>query len=102
MTSVTLEGTKVTLFNGGSTISAYADAEGNVLFESFVMEESGSILLVDSAYEYLPMVLDPAMDTSLGSIYEYGGTTMLIINAAGTYTLKYNLSTGVVLLLTAA
>ena len=48
------------------------------------------------------MVLNPEMDTSLGSIYEYDGTTMLIINAAGTYTLKYNLSTGVVLLLTAA
>ena len=44
------------------------------------------------------MVLDPEMDTTLASLYEYEGTTMLIINGAGTYNLYYNLTTNVVLL----
>ena len=98
MTSVTLEGAKVVLFNNGSMTNAYSDADGNVVFERFVLEESGSIILMDGAYQYLPMVLDPAMDMSLGSLYTSGDITMLIINGAGTYSLKYNLSTGVVLL----
>ena len=98
MTSVTLEGAKVVLFNNGSMTNAYSDADGNVVFERFVLEKSGSIILMDAAYEYLPMILDPAMDTSLGSLYEYDDTTMLIINGAGTYNLYYNLTTNVVLL----
>ena len=53
---------------------------------------------MDAAYENLPMVLDPEMDTTLASLYEYEGTTMLIINGAGTYNLYYNLTTNVVLL----
>jgi hypothetical protein len=44
------------------------------------------------------MILDPAMDTSLGSLYESDDITMLIINGAGTYNLYYNLTTNVVLL----
>ena len=98
MTSVTLEGAKVVLFNNGSMTNAYSDADGNVVFERFVLEESGSIILNDAAYENLPMVLDPEMDTTLASLYEYEGTTMLIINGAGTYNLYYNLTTNVVLL----
>ena len=98
MTSVTLEGAKVVLFNNGSMTNAYSDADGNVVFERFVLEESGSIILMDAAYENLPMVLDPEMDTTLASLYEYEGTTMLIINGAGTYNLYYNLTTNVVLL----
>ncbi|MBQ7391009.1 MAG: hypothetical protein IJW02_07910 [Clostridia bacterium] len=98
MTSVTLEGAKVVLFNNGSMTNAYSDADGNVVFERFVLEKSGSIILMDAAYEYLPIVLDPEMDTTLASLYEYEGTTMLIINGAGTYNLYYNLTTNVVLL----
>ena len=98
MTSVTLEGAKVVLFNNGSMTNAYSDADGNVVFERFVLEESGSIILMDGAYENLPMVLDTEMDTTLASLYEYEGTTMLIINGAGTYNLYYNLTTNVVLL----
>ena len=98
MTSVTLEGAKVVLFNNGSMTNAYSDADGNVVFERFVLEESGPIILNDAAYENLPMVLDPEMDTTLASLYEYEGTTMLIINGAGTYNLYYNLTTNVVLL----
>jgi len=98
MTSVTLEGAKVVLFNNGSMTNAYSDADGNVVFERFVLEDRGSIILNDAAYENLPMVLDPEMDTTLASLYEYEGTTMLIINGAGTYNLYYNLTTNVVLL----
>ena len=73
-------------------------ADGNVTFESFVLETSSSIILMDGGYNYLPMVLDPTMDTSLASLYESGDITMLIINGAGTYNLYYNLTTNVVLL----
>ena len=98
MTDVTFEGAKVTLFNGGSMTVATSDKDGKVVFEGFELTESGPILLIDGAYENLPMILDPAMDATLATLYEYEGTTMLIINSAGTYNLYYDLTTNIVLL----
>ena len=98
MTDISLAGAKVYMYLNGTTTTLTADESGIITYEGLIIESSSSILLTDSAFEYLPMILDPAMDTSLGSLYESGDMTMLIINGAGTYSLKYDLSTGVVLL----
>ena len=86
------------MYLSGTNTTLTANESGIVTYEGLVIESSSSILLTDSAFEYLPMILDPAMDTSLGSLYESGDITMLIINGAGTYNLYYNLTTNVVLL----
>lgn len=98
MTDVSLAGAKVYLFYSGNNTNTTADENGKVFFENIVFTDRGTVMLCDSAFEYLPMILDPAMDTSLGSLYEYDDMTMLIINGAGTYNLYYNLTTNVVLL----
>ena len=98
MTDVSLAGAKVYMYLSGTNTTLTANESGIVTYEGLVIESSSSILLTDSAFEYLPMILDPAMDTSLGSLYEYDDTTMLIINGAGTYNLYYNLTTNIVLL----
>ena len=98
MTDISLAGAKVYMYLDGTTTTLTANESGIVTYEGLVIESSSSILLTDSAFEYLPMILDPAMDTSLGSLYESDDVTMLIINDAGTYNLYYNLTTNVVLL----
>lgn len=98
MTDVSLAGSKVYMYLSGTNTTLTANESGIVTYEGLVIESSSSILLTDSAFEYLPMILDPAMDTSLGSLYESDDMTMLIINGAGTYNLYYNLTTNVVLL----
>ena len=98
MTDISLAGAKVYMYLSGTTTTLTANESGIVTYEGLVIESSSSILLTDSAFEYLPMILDPAMDTSLGSLYESDDVTMLIINGAGTYNLYYNLTTTVVLL----
>ena len=98
MTDVSLAGAKVYMYLSGTNTTLTANESGIVTYEGLVIESSSSILLTDSAFEYLPMILDPAMDTSLGSLYESDDMTMLIINGAGTYNLYYNLTTNVVLL----
>ncbi len=98
MTDISLAGAKVYMYLSGTTTTLTANESGIVSYEGLVIESSSSILLTGSAFEYLPMILDPAMDTSLGSLYESDDVTMLIINGAGTYNLYYNLTTNVVLL----
>jgi hypothetical protein len=98
MTDVSLAGAKVYMYLSGTTTTLTANESGIVTYKGLVIESSSSILLTDSAFEYLPVILDPTMDTSLGSLYTSGDITMLIINGAGTYNLYYNLTTNVVLL----
>ena len=97
MSSVSLAGSKVYLFYSSTNINASADENGVVTFENIVFTDRGTIMLTDSAFEYLAMTLDPAMDTAIGSVVDYGGIPTLIINSAGTYNICYDLKTGVIL-----
>ena len=97
MSSVSLAGSKVYLFYSSTNINASADENGVVTFENIVFTDRETIRLTDSAIEYLAMTLDPAMDTAIGSVVDYGGMPTLIINSAGTYNIRYDLKTGVIL-----
>ena len=98
LTSISIAGSKVYLYYSGTNTNATADENGKVTFENIVFTAKGTIMLTDSAFEYLSMTLDPAMDSSVASVTEYDGTPVLIVNAAGTYNIHYDLTTGVILL----
>ncbi|MBR2646630.1 MAG: hypothetical protein IKD47_03640 [Clostridia bacterium] len=98
MASTSLVGAKVYLYYSGNNTNATADENGKVTFENIVFTERGTIMLTDSAFEYLSMTLDSTMDSTLASVAEYGGIPTLIVNSAGTYNVHYDLATGVILL----
>ena len=98
VSGITTVGAKVYMFFGDGYVILNADENGVVKNEGFVLTESGAISLCNSAFDYLPMILEPSMDNSLGELYTYEDMTMLIVSSAGTYNLYYNLNTGIVLL----
>ena len=98
ISGITTAGAKVYMFYDGGYVTINADENGVIKNEGFVLKESGAIYLCNSSFDYLPMTLEPSMDTSLGELYTYEDMTMLIVKSAGTYNLSYNLNTGIVLL----
>lgn len=97
MASTSLTGAKVYMFYSGSNTNATSDENGKIVFENITFTDRGTIILADSAFEYLPMALDSTMDETLASVTEYDGIPTLIINSAGTYNIYYDLNTGVIL-----
>ena len=98
MASTSLAGAKVYLYYSGNNTNATADENGKVTFENIVFTERGTIMLTDSAFEYLSMTLDPGVDSTLASVTDYGGIPTLIVNSVGTYKIHYDLATGIILL----
>ena len=80
----------------GEFISLDKDSDGMVSYENFTAEFNTSItFLSGDGLSYYPIILDSETDSSLFRIYEANGISVVYFMKAGTYTLAYNVETGV-------
>ena len=80
----------------GEFIYLDKDSNGMIYYENFIAEFNTSITFMSGdGLSYYPIILDSEMDSSLLRMYESNGISIVYFTKAGTYSLAYNVETGV-------
>ena len=83
----------------GEFIYLDKDSNGMIYYENFIAESNTSITFMSGdGLSYYPIILDSEMDNSLLRTYESNGISIVYFTKAGTYSLAYNVETGLLLI----
>ena len=84
------------MYLDGEFIPLMINEDNTVTYEGLVVDQYTNIAFVSNDYlKYYPITLDGSVDSSIASITESNGMSIVFFNKAGTYDLIYNVETGV-------
>lgn len=84
------------MYLDGEFIPLMINEDNTVTYNDLVVDQNTNISFVSNDYvKYYPITLDGSVDSSIASIIESGGMSIVFFNKAGTYDLIYNVETGV-------
>ena len=80
---------------GNKTISVTPDENGDIFYNGFESESYDIIIIYDSRYASLPIILDESMDKTLVTVTNSSGTYFAMPTKGGIYNLRYNVYTNI-------
>ena len=84
------------MYLDGEFIPLMINEDNTVTYEGLVVDQYTNIAFVSNDYlKYYSITLDGSVDSSIASITESNGMSIVFFNKAGTYDLIYNVETGV-------
>ena len=84
------------MYLDGEFIPLMINEDNTVTYEGLVVDQYTNITFVSNDYlKYYSVTLDSSVDSSIASIIESDGMSIVFFNKAGTYDLTYNVETGV-------
>ena len=93
--TVTTQSASCYVMVDGSFVALKPDATNAVTYENLHRDKNGYVAFTDGSYNVLAVTLAEGVDTTAVRLFESDGTTMVVFDKAGTFTLRLDLTTNV-------